>query len=105
MVFDCGANTKENKSRVLELGYNYLTLKQKQRGPYKKYIESYQQSQKEVFYANGIKYKCVKIKGGNEFKYIYFSKKAYKEQRRKRNKKFQKELEKNKDISHSLCHL
>ena len=98
LVFDCGANTKENKLKVLELEYNYLTLKQKQRGPYKKYIGLYQQSQKEIFYANGIKYKCVKMKEDEGFKYIYFSKKAYKEQRRKRNKKFQKELEKNKKL-------
>jgi transposase len=95
LVFDCGANTKENKSKILKLEYNYLTLKQKQRGPYKKYIETYKKSLKEIFYVIDIKYKCVKIKEGEEFKYIYFSKKAYKEQRRKKNKKFKKELQKN----------
>ena len=36
--------------------------------------------------------------GEGEFKYVYFSKKAYKEQRRKRNKKFKKELTKNEKI-------
>jgi len=35
---------------------------------------------------------------GTEFKYIYFSKKAYKEQKRKRNKKFKRELEKNEKL-------
>lgn len=98
LVFDCGANTKENKSKVLKLRYNYLTLKQKQRGPYKKYIEKYKESLKKIFYINDVKYKCVKIKENDGFKYIYFSKKAYKEQRRKRNKKFKKELKKNEKL-------
>ncbi len=112
LVFDCGANTKKNKKDVRDLKYHYLTLKQKQRGPYKKYIGVYKQSVKKIFYVNNIKYKCVKIKEDNEFKYIYFSKKSYKEQRRKRNKKFKKELQKNevllrkvksgKEISRSL---
>lgn len=98
LVFDCGANTKSNKSKILGLGYNYLTLKQKQRGPYKKYICFYRKSEKNIFYANGIKYKCVKIKDKENFKYVFFSKKSYKEQRWKRNKKFKKELQKNEKI-------
>jgi len=95
LIFDCGANTKDNKKKIVFLEYNYLTLKQKQRGPYKKSIEDYRKFSKEVFYVNNIKYKCVKINEDGMFKYVYFSKKAYKEQRRKRNKKFKKELQKN----------
>ena len=98
LVFDCGANTRENKKKIIELGYNYLTLKQKQRGPYKKFIKIFKESQKEILIVNGVKYKCVKINEGLEYKYIFFSKKAYKEQRRKRNKQFKKELEKNDKI-------
>ena len=41
LVFDCGANTKKNKKDVRDLKHHYLTLKQKQRGPYKKYIKIY----------------------------------------------------------------
>jgi len=97
----------------LELGYNYLTLKQKQRGPYKKHIKKYLESPKEILNINNVRYKAVKIKEENEFKYIFYSKKAYKEQIRKRKKKFRKELEKNdkllkkvkkgKDISKYIC--
>jgi hypothetical protein len=98
LVFDCGANTKENKQKVLDLNYNYLTLKQKQRGPYKKFIELYLKSPKEVFLINNVKYKCVKMKIYGEFKYVYFSKKSYKDQIRKRNKRFKKELKKNNKL-------
>lgn len=98
LVFDCGANTKKNKQDIRDLKHHYLTLKQKQQGPYKKYLERYRQSLKEIFYAGNIKYKCIKVKEGEEFKYIFFSKKAYKEQRRKKNKKFRKELIKNEKI-------
>jgi transposase len=40
----------------------------------------------------------VKIKEEDEVKYLYYSKKLYKDQIRKRNKKFQRELKKNKNI-------
>ena len=98
LIFDCGTNTKENKRKILELEYNYLTLKQKQKGPYKKYIEKYKKSEKEILIINGVRYKGVKIKEGYEYKYILFSKKAYSDQRRKRNKQFKKELERNDKI-------
>ena len=98
LVFDCGANTKENKNDILSRGYNYLTLKQKQRGPYQKYIKMYKESKKEVFILNSLRYKCVKVKDGEIFKYIYFCKKTYKNQKFKNNKRFQKELKKNDKI-------
>ena len=98
LVFDCGANTKENKNDIFSRGYNYLTLKQKQRGPYQKYIELYKESKKEVFILNGLRYKCVKVPDGEFFKYIYFCKKTYKNQKFKNNKRFQKELKKNDRI-------
>jgi transposase len=98
LVFDCGANTKENKNDILDKGYNYLTLKQKQRGPYKKYIEIYKESKKYVFILNCLRYKCVKIKEDGIFKYIYFCKKTYKDQKFKNNKRFQNELKRNDKI-------
>lgn len=98
LIFDCGGNSKKNKKEVRKINHHYLTLKQKKKGPYKKYIKMYQEAEKEVFYVNGIKYKGVKIKDDREFKYIFFSKKSYKEQKRKKNKKFKKELESNKRI-------
>lgn len=94
IIFDCGGNTEENKEKILSLGFNYLTLKQRYKGVYKKYAELYKSSEKDTFYVNGIKYKCVKVKDEN-VKYIFHSKNLYKKLHKSRNKKFQRELKKN----------
>ncbi|MBU3912595.1 MAG: transposase [Nanoarchaeota archaeon] len=94
IVFDCGGNTEENKQKIIELGFNYLTLKPRQRSIYKKYVKLYKESSKEIFYINGIKYKCVKIKEEDN-KYIFYSKNLYKKLKRNRNRKYKRELDKN----------
>lgn len=91
LIFDCGGNTEGNKEKIIELGFNYLTLKQRHREIYRKYIGIYKNSSKEVFYINCIKYKCVKVKDEN-VKYIFHSKELYKNLLRKRNKKFRRDL-------------
>ena len=98
LIFDCGANTKANRKKILGLGYNYLTLKQKQRGPYKKYIKIFEGSEKEYLLVNGRKYLCVKLREEDGIKYIFFSEKLEQEQIRKRKKKFARELKKNDGI-------
>jgi len=94
LVFDCGANTKENKKKIKKLGLHYLTLRPRQGNTHKKYIAKYRESKKEVLYVNGIKYKCVKLAEGDEIKYVFHSKNLYKKLKRNRNKKFKKELKK-----------
>jgi transposase len=94
LIFDCGGNTKENKKRIIDLSFNYLTLKQKQRGPYKRYIKIFEDFDK----IRVGDYKCVKVKEDNEIKYIFFSKKLKQEQIKKRKKKFTRELEKNNKL-------
>jgi len=64
---------------------------------YKKYVELYKKSSKEILYANGIKYKCVKIKEEDN-KYIFYSKNLYKKLKRNRNRKFKRELKKNEPV-------
>lgn len=98
LIHDCGANSKANKERIVSLGYNYLTLKQKQRGPYQKYIKIFEESSKQKFIMNGREYSCVKVRESLEVKYIYFSKKLKDDQLRKREKKFRRELGKNDKI-------
>ena len=95
IIFDCGANTNKNKEMIRKSLMNYLTLVQKNKKLYKKYLNLYKTNKKEIFTSNGVKYKCVKISENNVFKYIYYSKKARKEQLRKKAKKFAKELAKN----------
>jgi len=102
LVFDCGANTKENKRKIRKHRLNYLTLRPKRRDIYRKLIEEYKKLPKRIFYINGRKYKCVEIKEDNEIKYIYHCKRLYKDSRRKRNKKFKKELQKNKKLAEKV---
>lgn len=96
LVFDCGANTKENKNKILKMGYNFLTLIPKKKTIYKKYIEIFNKEKKEIIVINEQKYCCVKYKENKNIKYIFFLNKRKKEQIRMRNKKFEKELYKNK---------
>lgn len=98
LVFDCGGNSKKNKKNIQGLKYHYLTLRPKKQKTYKKYIELFKQSEKEVICVDKRKYKCIKINEGCEIKYMYYSKKLYKEQIRKRKKQFKRELAKNKGL-------
>lgn len=95
LVFDCGGNTKKNKEKIRKLKFHYLTLKAKKKKTYKKYIQLFKRGKKQRISLNNNEYECVKLKENNEIKYIFFSKKLYKDQVKKRKKKFKKELEKN----------
>lgn len=95
LIFDCGANTKANKAKIIKMGYDYLTLKAKKRAAYSRYLKAFREQKKEAIEISGVLYECVKIIEGNEVVYIFFSEKLRDEQIRKRKKKFKKELEKN----------
>lgn len=97
LIFDCGGNTKENKSLILKNEYNYLTLKAKHRKSYLSYIRIFNQKKNRTikFSMNERNYECLKITEGKETKYIFFSEKLCKDQIEKKNGKFEKELKKN----------
>jgi len=96
LIFDCGGNTRVNKKKVRKAGFHYLTLKAKRKGAYLKYIELFKNSKRKcVFFVDGVMYKCVKVTEEDEIKYIFFSEKLARDQRKKKRKKFKKELEKN----------
>src|SRR3989338_5750546 len=95
LIFDCGGNTEKVKEKIRKMKFNYLTLKPKKKKIYKKYIEIFKKSKKEDFVINGIEYKSVKFREGNEIQYIFYSNELNKCQTKKRNKKFKRELEKN----------
>jgi len=113
LIFDYGGNSKANKHKIVSLGYNYLTRRQKKRELYQKYLKIFEKSKKQRFVINGRAYSCVKVIEGSEVKYIYFCKKLKQDQLRKREKKFIRELEKNdkllrkikkgKEIAKYLC--
>lgn len=92
LMFDCGGNTKKNKEKIIELGFNYLTLKAKQKAFYRRYISLFEQQPKLGFIIRGRTYICSKTKFENECKYIFFSPDLKVDQIKKRNKKFQRDL-------------
>lgn len=98
LIFDCGGNTNKNKKEILDSSLHYLTLRAKKVSTYKKYIDIFNQSDKEEIMINNENYLCVKIKEENEVKYVFFSEKLYNDQIQKKNKKFEKELEKNDSL-------
>jgi transposase len=92
LIFDCGANTKKNKEKIIHAGFNYLTLVAKKQKTYLKHIRIFNENPKTIFTINDIEYECVKIKESNCIKYLFFGKKLKEEQLAKKEKKFQKEL-------------
>ena len=102
LIFDCGGSTRKNKQKILDLGFNYLTLKAKKRRPYLSYIGFFNaeenEDKQEILSINERIYKCVKIHEENEVKYIFFSEKLKDEQVKKREKKFRKLLKDNDKV-------
>jgi transposase len=98
LIFDTGGNTKENKRQVREKQFHYLTLKAKKVNVYKKAIEYFNNSTKVNVIINDVSYSCVTHKTDDETDYIFFSEKSKCEQLAIKERKFKKELEKNKTI-------
>ncbi len=96
LIFDCGGNTKENKKLVLASEYHDLTLKAKKVGPYRNLVGYFNTHEKETIVLNERRYSCVKMKIEDEVQYIFFSEDLYENQMKSKEKKFMKELEKNK---------
>jgi transposase len=98
LIFDCGGNTKKNKRLVRSNKFHYITLKPKKKGPYKHLIRFYDHPDydKISFALNDRRYTCVKVKIYHEYNYIFFSEKLYNEQMKTKEKKFLKELKKNR---------
>ncbi len=115
LAFDCGGNTKENKQLIRDKQLNYLTLKVKQKTPYLKAINFFNEQEKLKVPFKDEEYLCVKMKSEeeNEWQYIFFSGELKKDQLQKKRKKFQKALEKGellqkkvkkgKDLGQQVC--
>ena len=102
LIFDCGGSSKKNKAKIINLKFNYLTLKAKKRKAYLQYISFFNadenKDKQEILSINERIYKCMKIKEDNEIKYIFFSEKLKNEQLEKREKKFKTLLNNNDKI-------
>ena len=99
LIFDCGGNTKQNKKDVREKNFHYLTLKPKKVSVYKKFIEQYKNDKKKTeVKINDVTYSSVKTKNDDEFNYIFFCEKLEQDHLALKERKFKKELEKNKGV-------
>ena len=92
LIFDCGGNTKKNKKKIIELGFNYLTLKAKQIKIYRRYIKLFEEQQRFGFILGGRVYFCIKTKSEDEYQYVFFSPDLKADQIRKKEKRFQRDL-------------
>jgi len=92
LIFDCGGNTKKNKKKIIELGFNYLTLKAKQIKIYRRYIKLFEEQQRFGFILGRRVYFCIKTKSEDENQYIFFSPDLKADQIRKKEKRFQRDL-------------
>lgn len=98
LIFDTGGNTKENKRQVLEKKFHYLTLKAKKVKIYKTAIEHFNGGMKVEVAINNTLYSCVTYRANEENNYVFFSEKLRGEQLALKERKFTRELEKNKPI-------
>jgi transposase len=98
LIFDTGANSKENKNKITEQSYNYLTLKPKKVGTYKNHIQFFMESLKkgnaEHFEMNERHYSCVKRKDKNEMLYVFFSPELCETQIKIKEQKFERQKKK-----------
>jgi len=95
LVFDCGGNTKENKQKILKLGFNYLTLRGKKVGPYKEAIAFFnaEENREKIEHNDSVCLCAMRPKDG-EFQYVFFSQRLAEDQLAKKERKFRRELEK-----------
>lgn len=98
LIFDCGANTNDNKAMIVHDGFDYLTLKPKKVGIYRKYIALFKSAEKSIITIDENVYIAAKIKEGNEFRYIYFSKTLLENQVIVKNRKFERQKKKGNEL-------
>ena len=96
LIYDAGANTKANREKIRKMGYHYLTFKPKKVKTYKRCIQFFKDNFDKVkqFEINDRHYYCIKKREEENTLYIFFCPELYKDQIRKKEKKFIREKEK-----------
>lgn len=98
LVFDCGGNTKKNKETILNLGFNYLTLRGKKVGTYKEAVAFFRSAKQERIETKSSVCLCAKRQKNGDFQYIFYSEKLAADQLAKKERKFERELKKGKSL-------
>ena len=94
LIFDTGANTLENKQKIREKKFHFLTLKAKRVESYRKYLNFFQQHSKDVIdiTVNNRQYFSIKKpeEDDSSISYIFFSPELYNEQMQIKEEKFER---------------
>ncbi len=109
VMFDCGGNSPWVKDKIVDNGYNYLTLKAKKVRTYKKHIKNFGEECQKITIEQGEPSNVVKQeylavkktsdKRDKEFFYIFFSRELCEDQLRKKELKFQRRLRKGDELA------
>ena len=94
LIFDTGANTKENKQRIRKEKLHFLTLRAKRVESYRQYLTFFKQRNTDVvtIVVNDRHYLCVKKpqEDDGSVSYIYFSPELYHELMKIKEEKFER---------------
>jgi transposase len=99
LIFDCGANTRSNKARIRKMGFHYLTLRPKKRGPYRDAIAIYALSPHTRVTLKERVYECAKATAESGIvSYIFYSEQLKREQLAIKASKFRHTVEVNEPL-------
>jgi transposase len=94
LIFDTGANTQENKQKIREKKFHFLTLRAKRVESYRKYLNFFRQNSNDVvdITVNDRQYFSVKKpeEDDGSVSYIFFSPELYNEQMQIKEDKFER---------------
>lgn len=98
LIFDTGANTNENRNKIKDLNYHYLTLMAKRVGTYKKHIlyftKALEEGNVKHCEINGRHYSYLKRNENGETRYVFFCPELYQTHMKSREKRFEKQKKK-----------
>ncbi|MGC9307264.1 MAG: IS1634 family transposase [Thermoplasmatota archaeon] len=96
LIFDAGADTRQNRATIRHMGYHFLTLKAKRVSTYTKYLQYFTMHIDDVHQCeiHDTPYYCVKKRDGDTIRYIYFSPHLYADQITQKERKFERAIEK-----------
>jgi transposase len=95
LIFDTGANTLENKQKIRDQGFQFLTLKAKNVGSYQRYLRVFHHAgttgNVTMLMVNDRQYICAKKnEEDGSISYIFFSPELYDEQMQIKEEKFER---------------
>ncbi len=101
LIYDCGGNSPWVKNRIVDNGYNYLTLKAKKVRTYMKHIKGFEKESEKINIGEKeylvVKHKSDRREG--EYLYIFFSKELCEDQLRKKESMFSKRMREGNELA------